>query len=237
MDRSADDWQELAKREPYFAVLTDERFLTAHTTPEARKAFFATGEADVAALLAQIGFAPKSALDFGCGVGRLTIPLANRVERVVGYDVAPAMLEIARRNAAETGVGNVMFTTELEGSFELICSLIVFQHIPVARGMELLAKLASMLEPGGVAALHITFRRPGGRVRRIARGIRARFRFVHRIASKLAGDRRGLPYMQMNEYDENEVARVFAAAGCSEVNRTATSDGGIEGAVLLVRRY
>lgn len=236
MDRASADWQELAKREPYFAVLTDERFLAERATPEARRTFFETGEADVAALFEKLPIAPMSALDFGCGVGRLTVPLARRVARVVGCDVAPAMLELARHNAADAGITNALFTTELDGTFDLICSLIVFQHIPVERGMAILERLIGMLAPGGVAVLHFTFRRPGSALKRIARRLRARFPLIHRIAARIEGDRRGLPYMQMNEYEEAAVLRAFAEGGCMEIARVRTSDRGIEGAILWMRR-
>src|SRR4051812_1141904 len=62
-------WEELARREPYFSVLTDDRFLSDRIDDAARAAFFATGEADISRLLGD--FRPESALDFGCGVGRL----------------------------------------------------------------------------------------------------------------------------------------------------------------------
>ena len=67
MTKSA--WQFLGEREPYFAVLTEERFLRERITPEARAEFYATGEADVARLFAAIEgylgvpFTPRSALD------------------------------------------------------------------------------------------------------------------------------------------------------------------------------
>src|SRR6185436_6046223 len=122
-DRSDQDWQELATREPYFAVLTDERFLTNRLTDDARATFFASGEDDVAELFALVrehlaaDFAPRSALDFGCGVGRLARALAKRVERVVGLDVAPAMLVLARQN-----VPSATFVSALpDVEFDFIC--------------------------------------------------------------------------------------------------------------------
>lgn len=228
-DRSDEDWQELGSREPYFAVLTDPRFLREQLTDETRAAFFASGEADVAELLALVSpdFAPRSALDFGCGVGRLTRALTARVERVVGVDVAPAMLELARAHAPRA-----TFSTDLpDVEFDFICSLLVFQHIPVARGLASLRALLARLAPGGAAALQFTFRRPGGTLRRAARSLRARLPWLHR----LLGAR--LPYMQMNEYDRDDVRRVFVEAGCAEPVFVERMYAGIEGAIVFgVRR-
>lgn len=71
----------------------------------------------------------------GCGPGRLFANLAMEFERVDGVDIAPEMLEVAR------GAGlppNVHLTpssgADLDGfpddSFDLVLSLLVFQHVP-----------------------------------------------------------------------------------------------------------
>ena len=51
----------------------------------------------------------RRALDFGCGIGRATIPLAGHFDEVVGVDVAPGMIEQARSNALAAGSDNVRF--------------------------------------------------------------------------------------------------------------------------------
>jgi SAM-dependent methyltransferase len=49
-----------------------------------------------------------SMLDIGCGSGRYAVALAGTgAVRVVGVDVAPAMIDIARREAHEAGVGEI----------------------------------------------------------------------------------------------------------------------------------
>jgi SAM-dependent methyltransferase len=225
------DWQEFGEREPYFAVLTDERFLRDRINVDE---FYATGDADVARLFADIGepFHPKSALDFGCGVGRLTRSLAQRVPVVVGCDAAESMLRLAR-----AAVPNATFVGELpDQRFDLVCSLIVFQHIPVAAGEAIVDRLLGMVNAGGVAALHFTFRRRGGALRRLARRIRARVPLVHRTASRLEGDRRGLPYMQMNEYDLDRIRTRLGAAGFQQPRLVPTNHGGIEGAIVIARK-
>lgn len=247
-DRHADDWEELAKREPYFAVLTNEGYLGVGGNREATEAFFATGEADIAALLPAIAalagreVALGAVLDYGCGVGRLTLPLARRAQTVTGCDVAPTMLAHARTNAAGAGVSNVSFihSDELaslpDGQFDFVCSLLVFQHIPPAAGYAILRTLLRLLAPGGLAAVHLTFERPGGGIRRLARMIRARSRFVHRLISVVRHDRLRLPYMQMNEYDERLVVRDIEAAGARAVGRFPTQHGDTGGAVVVVEK-
>jgi len=225
-DRAVRDWNTLGETQPYFAVLTEDRFLREQMSDADREAFFASGEADIARIFDLIDFVPKSALDFGCGVGRLTRALAKRVDRVAGVDAAESMLRIAHEN-----VPNATFSTTIPNErFELIVSLIVFQHIPVRRGEALLDELLTHLD--GVAALHFTFRRPGSFLRRIARGIRARVPLVHRIAQRIRGER-PMPYMQMNEYDLDRVLAIMRRHGCNDPRIIPTNHGGIEGAIVI----
>jgi SAM-dependent methyltransferase len=229
-DRATRDWNTLGETEPFFAVLTEERFLRERMSDADREAFFASGEADVATIFDLIDFAPKSALDFGCGVGRLTRALAKRVDRVAGVDAAESMLRLAREN-----VPNASFSSTIPNErFDLIVSLIVFQHIPVRRGEVLLDELLNHLD--GVAAIHFTFRRPGSSLRRFARGIRARIPLVHRIAQRIRGER-PMPYMQMNEYDLDRVLAIMRRHGCTEPRIIPTNHGGIEGAIVIAKKY
>lgn len=247
-DRHAADWEELAQREPYFAVLTHDDFLGVQSSDVASTAFFETGEADIAALLEAVAaalgreIALTSALDFGCGVGRLTLPLARRATRVVACDVAPTMLTHARENAEKAGLHNVTFIESHElvsleaDQFDFIGSLLVLQHIPVSAGYEIIRTLLRLLAPSGIAALHLTFERPGGRLRRLARAARAKSRFIHRTVGVLRRENLRLPYMQMNEYDERVLLRDIEAAGARLVSRSATHHGDTEGAVLIIEK-
>lgn len=246
MSDDADDaWKELARREPYFAVLTDRSFLRSNLDETTRRRFFESGEADVDALLATVrselpGFTPRSALDFGCGVGRLTIPLARRMTRAVGCDVAQEMLEEAETNARSAKLTNVRFVDRLtrlgEQRFDLVCSLIVFQHIPPRVGLEILTQLLRFLAPGGVAAIHFVLRRPGSLPRRLGRQLRARLPFVHRALARMEGDDLGLPYMQMNAYDGRQIVRrIIDATGRAPI-LVPRSEGELEGAIFLARQ-
>ena len=228
-DRATRDWNTFGETEPYFAVLTHDRFLSEQMSAADREAFFAFGEADIAQIFDLIDIAPKSALDFGCGVGRLTSALVKRVDRVAGVDAAESMLRIAREN-----VPNATFSTAIpDERFDLIVSLLVFQHIPIRRGEALLGELLDHLD--GVAALHFTFHRPGSFVRRIARKIRGRVPLVHRIAQLIRGERK-LPYMQMNEYDLDRVLAIMRSQGCADPRIIRTNHRGLEFAIVIAER-
>jgi ubiquinone/menaquinone biosynthesis C-methylase UbiE len=242
------NWEAIAQREPYFGVLTDPRFL-GDASPAALDEFFASGERDAERLLAlaaaHIGtppWHPSRVLDFGCGVGRLTLAFARRAQQATGIDVSPTMLALARTHRERQQLANAEFVdasaldTLADGGFDFVVSLIVFQHIPVRDGEALLRALLRKLAPGGVAALHFTFRRRGGALRRAARRLRASIPLLHRALQRIAGDPLRLPYMEMNEYDLERLRAAFREAGCDEPTLAPTDHGGIAGAILVAQR-
>ncbi len=242
-DRSDADWEELARKEPYFAVLTDERFLSGSLSPDRLREFFVSGEDDVRHLFdlvaAYLGapIAPRNALDFGCGAGRLTLALARRAAHVVGVDAAPTMLQLAEQHRAAASADNVELVPDLDAlsgqDFDFICSLIVFQHIPVERGELLLRRLLGVLRPNGAIAVHFAFDRRGGVMKRLARRLRASFPLLHRAVQALNREPLRLPYMQMNSYDRGRILALMEEAGCREPKLIPTDHGGIGGAIVI----
>jgi SAM-dependent methyltransferase len=137
MSRQARDWDDLAELDPLWAVLSQPAFTHGGGDLEA---FFATGVGEVSGALdvareLELPVRYGSALDFGCGVGRLSRALALRFERCVGVDVSPRMIDAARRLNAD--VPNVEFVVNERpdlsafdsGSFDLVYSSIVLQHL------------------------------------------------------------------------------------------------------------
>lgn len=245
--RPDQNWELLAQTEPYYAVLTDDAFLGAEGSPDAVRQFFSTGVREGARLLGLAGevagqeFDPASALDFGCGVGRLAIPMADHVTRVVGIDVSPTMIELAKRHRDAAGVQNAEFVTltharQSTERFDFIYSLIVFQHIPTAVGYELIDWLLGKVAARGVAALHVAVSRPGGVVRRIGRRIRSRIPLVHRAMQRLRGETNRLPYMEMNVYDLGKVLELYRRHGFGEARLEPTDHGGIKGVLVIAQR-
>src|ERR1700679_3835579 len=95
-------WDALARDDPYFAVLTTS---DKKGNRWAIDEFFRTGEAEVERDVARAracaeGFPKASALDFGCGAGRLTQALALHFDRVTGVDISGRMIGLAREHCA-----------------------------------------------------------------------------------------------------------------------------------------
>lgn len=231
------DWRKLGRDEPFFGVLADPRFLRANLTPEALDEFYASGVADIGhyrALMEQkLGpFAPASALDFGCGVGRLTAALAEMTGDAVGIDISEGMLAEARKRAR----AGLAFAAELpERNFDWIVSIIVLQHIAPERGYDLLRALLARLAPGGGVTIQLTVFRDvrhaavaGGRLM-----LGERIETIDTQAALAA-----LPEgeMVMFDYDLSIVYALLIEAGIGELAVLPTDHGGFHGAIILGRK-
>ena len=156
------DWRHWGENEPYFGVLAEERYLRRNLTPESLADFWASGVRDAGGFAKRIelSFGPfkkETALDFGCGVGRLTRGMALLCDHATGLDIAPSMLAEARQGAP----ANVDFISELDDrTFDWINSIIVFQHIPPERGYALIEALLERVNLGGAISLHVTIGGP-----------------------------------------------------------------------------
>lgn len=163
------DWAKIAETDPYWGVLSVEDYRGQDIDPAVRERFFASGRQFVDNLVAFIRkhispqFAPKRSLDFGCGVGRLLLPMAHHSVEAIGLDVAPRMRELAIANAAQMGLTNVSvresddMLSAVDGPFDFVNTHIVMQHIPPSRGLLIIDRLLSKLAIGGVASIQITY--------------------------------------------------------------------------------
>jgi SAM-dependent methyltransferase len=163
------DWEELALSDPYWAVLTNDEFRNQNMGDAERARFFSSGQHEIDRIFEAVRRVfgehprPTRALDFGCGVGRLSLPLARYCDHVVAIDIAEGMLLEARRNAIHTTLDNIDFVcsddriSKVEGNFDFIISCIVFQHIPPDRGWIIFKRLLELLRPGGVGVIHLLY--------------------------------------------------------------------------------
>ena len=130
------------------------------------QAFWAGGEEALDHLLEALGarIGPEDAvLDIGCGVGRLTRPLAARARRVAAIDVSSEMLAEARRLNAHLdavewlhGDGESLRPVP-DASIDACISHVVFRHIPdPAITLGYVRDMGRVLRPGGIAAFEFS---------------------------------------------------------------------------------
>jgi SAM-dependent methyltransferase len=160
-------WEDWARVDPLWAVVTAPGQQNGRWDVEE---FFASGRATIDSLWSQsqssgLPVDRRQALDFGCGVGRLSRALGAHVEYVLGLDISASMIASAQEHNA--AYPNLEFAVHDEvdlrafedGSFDVVCSLLVLQHIPSVAMIEgYLVELARVLAPGGVMMLGLPSR-------------------------------------------------------------------------------
>jgi SAM-dependent methyltransferase len=243
------DWKKWGKENPYFGVVSHSEFLNGNLSDDSLLEFFASGQRHADHVIETIResisptFAPTQVLDYGCGVGRIVFPFAKYARTVVGVDISPDMLNEARANGNKFGVTSSRFlhVDEMDSleprSFDLVHSFIVFQHIPVARGEQILRKLITLLVDGGVGAVHFTFsdRRPA--LRRRISALRRRVGLVNGALNLLSRKSFSTPTMQMNNYSINRIFDILIDSHCSNVHVEFSNHSLHLGAMIYFQRH
>jgi len=158
-------WETLAKYDPMWAILTEEEKRNNKWNPEE---FFQTGVHEIQSLMTELDVLKISvektrALDFGCGIGRLTQALAEYFDSVIGVDISPEMINIA--NSLNKYPNNCKYvlneTSDLSqftsNSFDLIYSNIVLQHIKPKISENYIREFVRLAKPSGIIVFQIPY--------------------------------------------------------------------------------
>ena len=218
-------WSKWGVRDPYYAVLTSEEYRGVCLSDEKRNKFFQTGQQHFDHVLATIRahldprFNPTSAVDFGCGTGRVLVAMSQTCDKVLGIDISDSMLSECLANCQAANVRNVTLKksddllSALSGQYDLVHSFIVFQHIPRPRGEKMIPLLLKHLSHNGVAVLHFVYGWDANVCQRMAYFTRHHIPLAHTLANRLRGRHVNDPKMQMNIYDMNRLFRLISEAG------------------------
>lgn len=157
-------WKELGKHDPMWVVLTDPTKLGGRWKAED---FFPTGVAEINGIWAQLSalnvrVQSGAALDFGCGLGRLTQALCPKFDRCVGVDISESMLAGAQSFNQFQDKCQYVLNSDPDlrqfgdESFDFVLSLIALQHTPTRFQKRYVSDFLRILKPGGIAFFQVT---------------------------------------------------------------------------------
>lgn len=167
------NWNIFGKQDPLWAIAT---------WPEKKgnkwqlQEFFELGEKEIEGVLNDLKMRGVTihrgrALDFGCGVGRLTQALASYFDEVIGVDIAPSMVKLASQYNRH-GSRCKYYLNEVDdlrvfpgNSFDFIYANIVLQHMIPLYSKSYIREFLRVLRPGGI----LVFQLPSERTERPAR--------------------------------------------------------------------
>lgn len=163
LDELQKHWNQFGKDDPMWAILAIPEMKNNNWDPAE---FFQRGVSEIAENISKVEamgtkISYGRALDFGCGVGRLTQALAARFEEVHGVDIAPSMIEAARRfnQFGEKCTYHLNKRNDLslfpDNHFDFIYSVIVLQHMRPKYSLPYIREFLRVLRPGGVLAFQL----------------------------------------------------------------------------------
>jgi ubiquinone/menaquinone biosynthesis C-methylase UbiE len=152
------NWDQLGRTDPFWAILSVPEKI--HGQWDARQ-FFSTGVDEINGVLQYLkglGVEPVlgNALDFGCGVGRLTQAMCRHFEHCCGIDIAPSMIDLAGRYN-EFGMRCRYHLNESDAledfqdnSWHFIYSNLVLQHMKPEYSKRYIREFFRVLSPDGI---------------------------------------------------------------------------------------
>lgn len=158
------NWNKLGLLDPFWAIVSLKEMKNKKWEKEA---FFNTGIEEIKETIdyvksLNLNLSFLHALDFGCGVGRLTQALANHFENVSGVDIAPSMIELANEYNKFPQKCEYFLNDKSDlqifsnNTFDFIYSYITLHHIEPKYTEIYLKEFLRVLKPGGVAVFQLT---------------------------------------------------------------------------------
>jgi len=246
LSRHKRDWEELAQVDPYWAILSDpaQRFGKWDVD-----AFFRTGEVEFDRVMnnAESLDSPgehKRALDFGCGLGRVTRAMSRYFDECIGFDISETM--IAKAKELNAGCPQCKFVSATgdkldlfpNDHFDLIYSNIVLQHLPSVELIEdKIAEFLRILKPSGLAVFQLLsfvplrYRlQPTRRVYGLLRALGLRHELLY--------NRLGLTPIRSNFLPEKRVVQLVANLNgkCLAIERSVIRETSVRSATYMVTK-
>jgi ubiquinone/menaquinone biosynthesis C-methylase UbiE len=250
------NWEGFAHADPLWAILTD------HARENGgwdHQEFFSTGRREISTVLTYLETLHLTpdwsgrALDFGCGIGRLTQALSEYFAATCGIDISPEMIRQAEahnrfpdkcRYVVNPSSDLAVFPDD---HFSFLYSSIVLQHIPFAFTRKYLQEFVRVLKPGGLLVFQIPdrYREPPASetptLRKRLR-IRSRIKSLLQYVGSTAHGRESNSYqlkgytLEMHSVREDVVRQILRRSGARilDVRLTNSTAVGFNGNLLFL---
>jgi len=158
-----ENWDKFGKIDPLWSILTDPHKKGNKWQIDE---FFETGIKEIEKVMEyveslDVSIRYKKALDFGCGVGRLTQALAKYFDEVHGVDIAPSMIELANKYNQYDSKCNYHLNEEdnlnlfSNNVFDFIYTNITLQHMKPKYAKNYINEFLRILSSNGLLIFQI----------------------------------------------------------------------------------
>ncbi len=157
------NWNELGKKDPFWAAIT---FEDKRGNKWNHNEFFKKGEIEINTLMDYLKSTNKPvkfnrALDFGCGVGRLTQALCKYFNEIYGVDIAPSMIIHAKKFNKFKKKCTYVLNEEVnlnifnDNYFDVIYTNITLQHMKPKFFKKYLIEFLRIISPTGLVIFQL----------------------------------------------------------------------------------
>jgi ubiquinone/menaquinone biosynthesis C-methylase UbiE len=164
-------WEEKARLNPLFAVMSDEVFKDSGTefNEQQLKTFYEQGERFWKKWLRQMLWDKSedeirntSILEYGCGMGRIINQAAAMGMKAAGLDISSSQLEYARNFCPNAKNIDFLLLDEKgaipvgDGAFDIVYSYAVLQHIKQSSALEsAISEICRVVKKGGLVRVQV----------------------------------------------------------------------------------
>jgi len=244
LDKLQRNWEGFASVDPLWAICVDSTHRDNKWTQEE---FFATGQTEIGRVMGHIQSlglsldAASPALDFGCGVGRLTRALSDYFPECWGVDISPTMIRLAKEFNLDRPACHFCLNERddlqafPDGKVGFIYTSIVLQHIKREYVSRYLLELVRILKAGGVFVFQVPETERSSiiaRLRSAVGDVRSNiYRLLRRKSIKAYR-------MEMHCFPEKDIRRLFSTQPVRivDVRLTNSSTGGFNGDLRFLDR-
>lgn len=206
-------WSAYGVEEPYFSVMTNERYKKNDISAAEIEEFYSTGADTYAFILSVLRNNGKTIqpeatiLDFGCGLARVGIHFAKNFDRYIGVDISKPHLQQAESRFISLNVKNGEFVglptfMKMRSVADFVFSVIVLQHNPPPVIGRLIERMCVALRPKG----YLFFQVPTALTR-------YRFR-IGEYLDNLASS----GVMEMHAFPQKEIFRILEDNNCRPIH-------------------
>jgi len=168
LEKLKKNWEELGESDPFWAVLTHPSKINNQWDAEE---FYETGRLWVDGMfdllkLEQLLNNKSYALDFGCGLGRLTQALCPKFKKVIGVDISSSMIKKAGwqnqfPENCDYRVNNSNDLSQFESNqFDFVMSIVTLQHIEKKYTLNYIKEFSRVVKEGGFILFNMPFKPP-----------------------------------------------------------------------------